>query len=41
VTDNPTLATCEAEWLRDSVGVDKIGGQVFIWNNDDLGVCGP
>lgn len=30
VTDNPTLLTCEAEWLRDNVGIDNIRGQFLF-----------
>jgi hypothetical protein len=36
---NESLATCEADWLRDSVGTTNIGGPVDISGNDDAGVC--
>jgi hypothetical protein len=41
ITDNPKLPTCEAEWLRDHVGVDNIGGATNIAGNDDTAGCGP
>jgi hypothetical protein len=34
---NPSLPTCEADWLRDHVG--SIGGDVTIHGNNDGGTC--
>jgi Leucine-rich repeat (LRR) protein len=41
IVDNDVLPTCEAEWLRDHVGVENIGGDISIDGNDDAGVCPP
>jgi hypothetical protein len=41
VTQNSTLPTCEAEWLRDRIGVAQIPGGALIEGNDDLGACAP
>jgi hypothetical protein len=35
---NPSLPTCEALWLRDSIGVTNIGS-VSIGMNNDAGTC--
>ena len=40
VSNNRTLPTCQAEWLRDHVGIANIG-RYQAFGNDDLGVCGP
>jgi hypothetical protein len=37
IFDNSQLATCEAEWLANSV--QTITGSVALENNDDGGVC--
>jgi hypothetical protein len=39
VTENVTLPTCEAERLRDEIGVENIGGKITIYGNDDNGTC--
>lgn len=39
ITDNASLPTCEAERLRDLIGVDNIGQALEIHGNDDGGVC--
>ena len=36
---NPALPTCEAQWLRASIGDANIGGPITIENNDGLGSC--
>jgi hypothetical protein len=41
VEQNATLPTCEAEWLRDHVGVTQLGTPIVISGNDDSGVCTP
>jgi hypothetical protein len=41
VANNRMLPTCEAEWLRDSVGSANIEGTVTIAGNDDAGSCEP
>lgn len=38
---NSKLPTCEAEWLRDHVGVENIAGAPEIAGNDDAGTCSP
>jgi Leucine-rich repeat (LRR) protein len=40
VTDNPALPTCEAEALRDRLGINVGFGSV-IERNDPFGVCSP
>jgi len=39
IYDNLSLPTCEAEWLRDNIGVENIWGSINIYNNDDTGTC--
>jgi cysteine-rich repeat protein len=39
VVENTGLPSCEAEWLRDSIGLDNISGLVAINGNDPRGVC--
>lgn len=39
IEQNSLLPTCEAEWLRDHVGEENIGGTVTIAGNDDSGTC--
>ena len=39
VENNPKLPTCEAEWLRDSVGNANIGDGALITNNTGTGDC--
>jgi hypothetical protein len=41
ITGNPQLATCEAEWLRDHIGVENIADSFHIGENDDDGTCAP
>jgi hypothetical protein len=45
VENNPKLPTCEAEWLRDNIGVENIvnpyGDAITISGNDDAGTCVP
>jgi hypothetical protein len=41
IMDNLALATCEAEWLRDQIGLANIGGGAFIAGNADNGTCTP
>ncbi len=36
---NYRLATCEAEWLRDNIGIDNIGESIWIMDNTDTGTC--
>lgn len=38
ITENPVLPTCEAERLRDHIGIANIG-YASIADNDDTGVC--
>jgi len=38
--DNPLLPTCEAEWLRDHIGIANIGDTILINGNGD-GLCPP
>ncbi len=39
ISDNVVLPTCEAEWLRNNIGVENIGGTITISNNCDSCVC--
>ena len=39
VVDNTGLPRCEAEWLRDSIGLQNVVGLVAINGNDPRGVC--
>ena len=39
VYSNPLLATCEAEWLEATIGLEHIAGEIRIENNDDTGTC--
>jgi hypothetical protein len=41
VTGNRSLSSCEAEELRDAIGVSNIGGIVDLSYNDDMGTCAP
>jgi hypothetical protein len=41
VTYNPALPACEAEWLRDHVGLENIGGPVTLHENLGTGTCPP
>jgi hypothetical protein len=41
VRENRALASCEAEWLRDSVGVANIGGTVSVSGNTGTATCAP
>jgi hypothetical protein len=41
VQRNRLLPTCEAEWLRDNIGVANIAGMIYISENDDTGTCPP
>ena len=36
---NDILPTCEAEWLRDTIGVENIGGEISIYGNCDACTC--
>ena len=39
VNRNPAIPTCEAEWLRDSVGVPDIAGSIDLSGNSSTGTC--
>ncbi len=39
ITTNPALATCEAEALRDAIGLENIALTTQIEDNDDAGTC--
>jgi len=39
IRDNLSLPTCEAIWLRDTIGFLDIGGEIKIDGNDDSGIC--
>jgi hypothetical protein len=41
ISGNPALPACEAEWLRDSIGVENIAGNVTLLLNDGAGTCAP
>jgi len=41
VGDNPLLPTCEAEALRDAIGIANIQGTIQIENNTGSGDCTP
>jgi len=36
---NDLLPTCEAENLRDNIGIENIGGEITITGNDAAGTC--
>jgi hypothetical protein len=39
IRGNPVLPACDAEWLRDHVGVANIGGTVTLLENTGVGSC--
>jgi hypothetical protein len=39
IGQNPSLPACEAEWLRDSIGVENIAGGVQLFENAGAGTC--
>ncbi len=39
IEDNINLPTCEAERLRDEIGIGNIGGEITIENNTGTGTC--
>jgi hypothetical protein len=41
VERNPALPACEAEWLRDNIGVGNVGGTVSLVGNTGTGTCPP
>ena len=39
VVDNPALPSCEADWLRSSIGDEAIGGTIDLSGNAGPGTC--
>ncbi len=39
IENNTALPTCEAEWLRDNIGVSNIEGSISIYGNCDACTC--